>query len=161
MKRKTKNSISIVIILLLCGSIVFTGYLSTKLSNTNTSNTMPTMNNGSQPPEMPNANNQGEPPEKPDGQMNEEQGNGNSNMEEPPERPNGDNTMGTPPEMPSNTNSMEPMKEQLENNTGNQSIYLVLFGIESLLLSSIVLYLVMSKFSSFAANVSYSIYEYG
>ena len=38
MQRKAKNIISIVIILLLCGSIIFTGYLSTKSSNTNNSN---------------------------------------------------------------------------------------------------------------------------
>ena len=61
MQRKSKNIISIVIILLLCGSIVFTGYLSTKSSN---SNNMPNMSqNGNQPPEMPNGDNQGEPPE--------------------------------------------------------------------------------------------------
>ena len=76
MQRKTKNIISIVFIVLLCGCIVFTGYLSTKSSNTNDSNNMPNMNqNRSEPPEMPNDNNQGEPPEKPDGEMNNEQGN--------------------------------------------------------------------------------------
>ena len=100
MQRKTKNIISIVIILLLCGSIVFTGYLSTQSSNANSGNNMPNMNqNGSVPPEMPNGNIGGEPPEKPDGEMNGGQENGNTNMEEPPEKPDGDNNMGTPPDM--------------------------------------------------------------
>ncbi len=144
MQRKTKNIISIVIILLLCGSIVFTG-LSNKSSN---SNNMPNMSqNGNQPPE------------KTDSEMNNEQGNGNSNMEEPPEMPNGDNqgeppekpdgdnSMGTPPDMPNNNGVIEPMGGQPENNTNNNYIYLILLGIESLTLSIIVLYLAMSKFN--------------
>ena len=150
MQRKTKNIISIVIILLLCGSIVFTGYLSNKSSNTNNtnSNNMSNMNqNGNQPPEIPNGDNQGEPPEKPEGEMNNEQGNDNLNMEEPPEKPDGDNSMGTPPEMPNNNGSIEQMGEQEENNANTNYVYLILFGIESLTLSIIVLYLIMSKFN--------------
>ena len=112
MKRKTKNIISFVIILLLCGSIVLTGYLSAKPSNLNSSNNIPNMGqNGNQPPEMPNGNNQ-EPPEKPEGEINGVQGNGNSNMEESPEKPDGDNNMGTPPDMPNNNGSMEQMGDQ-------------------------------------------------
>ena len=146
MYRKTKNIISIVIILLLCGSIVFTGYLSTKSSNT--SNNVPNMNqNGNQPPEMPNGNSEGEPPEKPDGEMNGEQGNNNSNMEEPPEKPDGDNNMVNPPEILNNNGGMAQMGEQQENNVDNNYVYLILFGIESLTVSIIVLYLIMSGFN--------------
>ena len=145
MKRKTKNIISIVIILLLCGSIVFTGYLSNKSSTTNN---MPNMSqNGSEPPEIPNGNNEGEPPEKPDGEMNNEQGNGNLNMEKPPEKPDEDNNMGTPPDMPNNNGGMEQLREPQENNTDNNYVYLILFGIESLSLSIILLYLIMSGFN--------------
>ncbi len=145
MQRKSKNIISIVIILLLCGSIVFTGYLSTKSSN---SNNMPNMSqNGNQPPEMPNGDNQGEPPEKPDGEMNNEQGNGNLNMEVPPEKPDENNNMENPPDMPNNNGDMEQMGTQQENNTDNNYVYLILFGIESFTLSIIVLYLVMSGFN--------------
>ncbi len=148
MQRKIKNIISIVIILLLCGSIVFTGYLSTKSSNTNNSNNIPNMSqNGNQPPEIPNGNSEGEPPEKPDGEMNNIQGNNNSNMEEPPEKPDGDNNMETPPEIPSNNGGMEQMGEQQDNNADNNYIYLILFGIESLTLSIIVIYLFMSGFN--------------
>ncbi len=126
MSRKAKNIISIIFILLLCGSIVFTEYLSNKLSNTNNSNNMPNMNqNGSEPPEIPNGNNEVAPPEKPDG----------------------DNNMGIPPEMPGNNGSMEPREEYQEKNTDNNYVYLILFGIESLCLSLIVIYLIMSKFN--------------
>ena len=148
MTRKTKNIISIVAILLLCASIVFTGYLSIKSSNTNNSSNMPSMSqNGNEPPEIPNGDNQGEPPEKPDGEMDNEQANGNSNMEEPPEKPDEDNNMQTPPEMPNNNGGMEQMVEQQENTTDNNYVYLILFGIESLFLSLIVLYLIMSGFN--------------
>ena len=148
MTRKTKNIISIVAILLLCASIVFTGYLSIKSSNTNNSSNMPSMSqNGNEPPEIPNGDNQGEPPEKPDGEMDNEQVNGNSNMEEPPEKPDEDNNMETPPDMPNNNGGMEQMGEQEENNANTNYVYLILFGIESLTLSIIVLYLIMSGFN--------------
>ncbi len=140
MQRKTKNIICIVIIILLCGGIVFTGYLSTKSSSSD----MPNISqNGNQPPEIPNGNNQGEPPEKPDGEMSDEQGNSNSNMEEPPEKPEEDNT--NPPDMPNN-GGMDQIPEQLEN-TSNNYVYLIIFGLESLTLSIIVLYLLMSGFN--------------
>lgn len=143
MRRKTKNIISIIIIILLCASIVFTGYLSTKSSNSNKSDNMPNISqNGSEPPEMLNGNNQGEPPEKPDGEMN-----GNSNMSEPPEKPDSDNNMGTPQEMPNNNGTMEQMGGQFDNNTDNNYIYLILLGVESLTLSIIILYLLMSGFN--------------
>ena len=147
MQRKTKNIISIVIILLLCVSIVFTGYLNSKSSNTS-SNNMPNMNqNGSEPPEMPNGDNQEKPPEKPEDEINGGIGNSNSNMEEPPEKPDGDNNMETPPEIPNNSGGMQQIVEQPKNNTNNNYIYLILFVIESLTLSIIVLYLIMSKFN--------------
>ena len=133
MQRKAKNIIAIVIILLLCGSIVFVGYLSTKSSNTNN---------------MPNMSQNGnDPPEKPDGEMNNEQENGNSNMEKPSETPEGNNNMETPPDMPTNNGSMEQMGGQQENNTDNNYVYLILFGIESLTLSIIALYQIMSGFN--------------
>ncbi len=146
MTRKTKNIISIVIILLICISIVSTGYLKTKTSNTN--NNLPNLSqNGSQTLEMPNGNNQGEPPEKPEGEVNGELGNGNLNIGEPPEKPDGDNNMGNPPEMPNNNGGMEQIGKPLENNTDSNYIYLVLFGIESLSLSLITIYLIMSGFN--------------
>ena len=113
MQRKAKNIIAIVIILLLCGGIVFTGYMSTKSSNHNNSNNMPNMS---------------------------------QNGSEPPEKPDGDSNMETPPGMPNNNGGMEQMGEQ-ENNNDNNYVYLILFGIESLALSFIVLYLIMSGFN--------------
>ncbi len=114
MQRKIKNIILIIIILLLCGSIVFTGYLSTKSSHTSNTNNMADMSqNGSELPEMPN----------------------------------GDNNIGTPPDMSNNNGDMEQMGEPQKNNAANNYIYLILFGIESLTLSLIVLYLIMSGFN--------------
>ena len=43
MHRKAKNIIAIILILLLCGSIIFTGYLSTKSTNSNSNGNMPDM----------------------------------------------------------------------------------------------------------------------
>ncbi len=126
MQRKAKNIISIAVILLLCGSIAFTGYLNTKSSNTNNSNNMPNMSqNGSKPPDMPNGDNQGEPPEKPDE----------------------DDNMGNPPDMPNNNGGIEQLGEQPDNNIDNNYVYLILLGIENLILSIIVLYLLMSGFN--------------
>ena len=132
MQRKTKNIISIVIILLLCGSIIFTGYLKRNSSNIND---IPNMNqNGSEPPEMPNGA-EGEPPAKPEGEINGDPG----NTDEPPEKP--DENM-TPPDMRNNGN----MEWQVDNSNNNYT-YIILFGIESLTLSIILLYLIMSKFN--------------
>lgn len=137
MQRKTKNIIFIVVILLLCGCIVFTGYLGTKLSNTNN---MPNINqNGNETPKMPNDNNQKEPPEKPEGEMNDGTENNNSNMKEPPEIPNNNGGI-----------------EQQENNNDNNYVYLILFGIESLTLSIIVLYLIMSGFNKKSLKESFA-----
>ncbi len=148
MQRKIKNIISVVIILLLCGGIVLTIYLSTKSSNTSDSNNIPNMSqNGSELPDIPNGNDQGEPPEKPEGELNGGEENNNSNIEEPPEKPDWDNNMGTPPEMPNNDSGMEQIGGQPNNNTNNNYVYLILFGIESLTLSIIVLYLIMSGFN--------------
>ncbi len=114
MQRKTKNIISIFIILLLCGGIIFTGYLSTKSSNISNSNNMPNMS---------------------------------QNGSEPPEKPDGNNNIGNPPEIPNNNGDMEQMGGQPENNADNNYVYLILSGIESLTLSIIILYLIMSGFN--------------
>ena len=144
MRRKTKNIIFIIFILLLCASIVFTEYLNISHSN----NMPPIIQNGNQPPEMSNGDSGVKPPEKPDSEMNNEQGNNSANMEEmPPEKPDGSNDMKTPPEMPNNKGNMEQIGEQQENNVDNNYVYLILLGIESLSLSIIVLYLIMSGFN--------------
>ncbi len=125
MRRKIKNMIFIVVILLLGGSTIFTGYLMIK-SNPNNNGNMPNMSqNGSELPALPNEDNQGEPPEKPDE----------------------DNNMGNPPDMPNNNSSIKQMGEQQGNNVNPNYVYLILLGIESLSLSIIVLYLIMSGFN--------------
>ncbi len=109
MKRKTKNIISICLIILLCCSIIFTVL---QVRNNNTTN------NTNQMSEMMNLS---------------------GNMETPPDMPNEDNR-GIPPKKP-NDNMSNNM------NNDNSYIYIILLGIESLILSCILGYLIMSRFN--------------
>ena len=86
MHKKTKNIVSIILIILMIASLVLT----VNLAQTNNKNSMPEM--GGERPEMPNSksgdnqspemSNDNQPPEMPDS------GNGSN----PPEKPAGDNT---------------------------------------------------------------------
>lgn len=77
----------------------------------------------------------------PDMSNDNEQNNG----ETPPEKPDGDNEKGT---MPNNTDNDE--------NTNNPYIYLILFGIENLVLSCILVYLIMSGFNKKSLKETFS-----
>ena len=129
MKRSLKNIIMVVIILLMIGAIYFT-------LNMNSSSSM-----GGNPPSMPNSgDNSGTPPEKPgnDGEVNV------SDMM-PPARPDeSDNSAGsnTPPEMPSG--GMTP--PDMNSSSSNTTMY-ILLGIESLVISTMLVYLIMSGFN--------------
>lgn len=130
MKRKTKNIISIILIILLCASIVIT-VLCARNNSTNNMNGMPEMmnqdGNMGTPPDMPNEVNGEKPPEKPDGDN--------------PDMPN----IGSgeaPPEMPDNN-----IPNDFNKAKNNSYIFIVLFGIESLILSCIICYLIMSGFN--------------
>ncbi len=154
MHKKTKNIVSIILIVLMIASLVLT----VNLAQTNNKNSMPEMggerpempNSGSgdnQPPEMSNDN---QPPEMPDS------GNGSN----PPEKPDGDNTEAN--NKPSESSNE---KQQMSNQSTSLDItYYVLFGIESLILSATIMYLIMSNFNSktaletFASNDKKTIY---
>ncbi len=136
MKRVTKNIIYVCLIIILCCSIVFT-ILYAKNNNTNNSGQMPEMmsqnENRGTPPGMPNDskpneqnNNGGTPPEKPNG----------NNGEMPPEKPDGDNKKGIMPNTMIN-----------DTTNSNSYVYLILFGTESIILSCILGYLIMSGFN--------------
>ena len=96
---------------------------------------------GGNPPSMPNSgDNSGTPPEKPenDGEVNV------SDMM-PPARPDeSDNSSGsnTPPEMPSG--GMTP--PDMNSSSSNTTMY-ILLGIESLVISTMLVYLIMSGFN--------------
>lgn len=92
-------------------------------------------NNDSKEEKPDDNSNMKEPPEKPEE---------DSNMEEPPEKPGGDNSV--PNEMPGN----DFAKGELFVMSGSSSIsliYYILFALEGLVISSIVMYLIMSNFN--------------
>jgi hypothetical protein len=93
-------------------------------------------------PSMSNDNN---PPEKPNGSSDaQEKPNGNNDGAEPPEKPSDDKNMD---DMPSNNG--------MQMNESNASItlpYYVVFGVLSLVISCVVVYLVMSNFNSKTNN---------
>lgn len=97
---------------------------------------------GDKPPEKPSGDNNdmGEPPAKPDGDDTD------SNMEEPPARPNEDNNSSSNEkgQMPTGN----PGEQMLEmKKTTISIIYYVIFGVESLVLTILVMYLIMSNFN--------------
>ena len=174
MKRKTKNIIMItLIILVLIGNIVTCKFAKDSLVP---SNDVVMENDGSTPPEMPSGDNNStmeEPHAKPDGDMGtngemseppaKPDGENTQNTDnQPPELPEGETTDGDamnsnqPPELPEGENGNGGMMPQGENQqmvngevpTNELSvIYYVLFAVEGLALSSLIIYLVMSKFN--------------
>lgn len=132
MKRIIKNIISIVMIILICLGMYFTmNYAKEHITvNQINQNIM-----GDNPLSMNNKEESSEtPPEKPSGEMNENDGN-------PPEKPDGENTNNEKPEMPSNSNMTSFNQNTLDIK------YYVVFGTLSLVLSSIMVYLIMSNFN--------------
>lgn len=139
---------------------------------TNENGTPPSMPNNQNNSSNDNNQNSNTPPSKPDGENNNEQNNNNTN--EPPEKPEGDNQ--TPPEKPSDSNdsgnngsstsgdekgnvqnsNTPPSMPNGQNGSGNMNnqnsidlttCYYVAFTIESLILSSLIIYLIMSSFN--------------
>lgn len=139
---------------------------------TNENGTPPSMPNNQNNSSNDNNQNSNTPPSKPDRENNNEQNNNNTN--EPPEKPEGDNQ--TPPEKPSDSNdsgnngsstsgdekgnvqnsNTPPSMPNGQNGSGNMNnqnsidlttCYYVAFAIESLILSSLIIYLIMSSFN--------------
>lgn len=135
---KRKNSIIILFIYLVCGSMFLTmNYAKENVTLKDNQFNM----NGTQPPDMSNKsdsiNSDGstnKPPEKPDGDS--------STQSEIP----GNNPNGTPPDMNNNTSSSNSIS----------SVYYIIFGIESLFLSYLLVYLLMSKFNKKSFKETYA-----
>ena len=173
MKRKTKNIIIIFCILILFIASYFTMNLAKNSVNNNSNSQINMQTNGNMneqggtPPSMPNGtdnnsnNNQGEPPAKPDGDDNTSENNqntppsmpngtdnnSNNNQGEPPTKPDGDdntsgNNQNTPPSMPGESNNASVIKID--------TVYYILFGIEALVNSILIGYLLTSKFNKLA-----------
>lgn len=124
LNRKNKNIITIVLLALMIASLVLTLVYARKSVNNNQGN-MTSMNGG-------------EPPEKPDGDNEEvsEKTDDNNQDETKPEMPSDNQGNQNKPEMPGETKS--------DVNT----IYYVLFGLESLIIATLAIYLIMSNFNN-------------
>ena len=124
LNRKNKNIITIVLLVLMIVSLVLTLVYARKSVNNNQGN-MPSMNGG-------------EPSEKTDG-----------DNEEVPEKPDDNIQEETKPEMPSDNQGNQNKPEMPGETKSNVStIYYVLFGVESLIIATLVIYLIMSNFNN-------------
>ena len=164
MKRSLKNIIMIVLVILMCGSVVFT--MNYAKNNTTSSNEMPSMNGGGTPPDLPSDNTPGdmktsdsnntdedrkEPPTD-----NEERLDNNSDMLKPLAKPDGDDN-NAPNGMHSNNenNSKTENVGKIDNNNdfimndsvSISSIYYIIFAIEGFVILNIIMYLIMSNFN--------------
>lgn len=155
MKRSLKNIIMIVIVVLMCGSIVLT--MNYAKNHATSSNQMSNENIGGTPPEMPSDNSNDEMTKPDDNDSSEDKkepptNNGektDDNMEEPPEKPDGGDDNNAPSDMPSNNNEGEIQNNgpMIDNNSSISSVYYIIFAIEGLVISCIVMYLIMSCFN--------------
>ena len=166
-KRLIKIISMILVIVIALTSLVFTIYYKNKQTTSMTNQ----IGIGNAPPDMNNQNggnqNSGTPPEKPDesngnSQNNSEtdSNNGDSSTKNtPPEKPDGDNNNsssngqnngmpgGAPCENNSNGNEDSNMMPQQQSNSQTNIFYYILFGIEGLIISLTLTYLIMSKFN--------------
>lgn len=158
-RRSSKNGMLLVFIILMCGLVYLTmDYAKNHVTNVSEGKIQNGMEGG-MPPDRPNngdsnlgeppSGNHGEnkeagtPPQKPEEDFNGQDGNNgndnkdnNANGEEPPEKPDG--------EMP-NDNSMG--MGSMNATATLPYIYYVVFGIEGLVLSGLVMYLLLSNFN--------------
>ena len=144
MKRKTKNIISVCLIVIMCGAMVGTMYLAkSNLRNTNT-NTQTNMPGGT-PPDMPNSNSD-----------NSNNSNTNDSNNNPPEKPDDNSSSNTPPSMPDNKDGN--MSTNNSTSTSLTTPYYIAFAVEGFILSSCLIYLIMSSFNrkSFKETISSS-----
>ncbi len=165
-KRLIKNISMILVIVIALTSLVFTIYY----KNKQTTSTTNQIGVGNTPPDMNNQSggdqNSGTPPEKPDESNSNSQNNSetdsnssdSSSKNTPPEKPDNDNnnqsSNGQNNEMPggapggnnSDDNASSNMMPQQSNSETN-IFYYILFGIEGLIISLTITYLIMSKFN--------------
>ena len=148
MKRCFKNIICIFIIIIMSAAMVFTINYAKNHNNNQIGSDMKT------PPAMPEKTNDDKPSN--DNQSSDTQ------RPQPPTENNGDmkNNMEEPPAMPDgnsnnlegniNNNQMGGEPKEMNNMNSKLSIswiYYLIFGIESLIISSIIIYFIMSKFN--------------
>ena len=177
MKRKTKNIIMLVILVVMILLTVLTMYFKNNITTTTSNSTQKTnmtenmknqqMNEGNStrptPPEMSEGDStRGTPPEMSEGdstrqappKMSEgdstrqtppEMSEGDSTRQAPPEMSEGDSTRPTPPEMNNDNNTTTINNE--ESNGKTPFYFYIIFIVEGLIISSIITYLILSKFN--------------
>lgn len=137
MSRKLKNIIMIGLLIILIGTSCFSIY---SVKNSTTSNEVISQNINENPQEMPNNNsNMEEPPAKPEGEENDSTG---MESNEPPEMPNGNLEM--------NNGGMNNDNQNINNQPSSaniSTIYYILFISQSIVISLLLIYLIMSKFN--------------
>lgn len=155
MKRKIK-SISIILTIIIVGELSF---LTMNLAKNSIANTPPSKpddslqgGESSQAPTKPeNDNNSNQPPTKPEGDSNNNQSSANSesdsNNSQPPTKPESDSNNNQPPTKPEgDNNSNQQFQGNVQKTDDNGIIaYYILFGIEGLIISILLIYLIMSK----------------
>lgn len=164
MKRKTKNIIMLVILVVMILLTVLTMYFKNNITTTTSNSTEKTnmtenmknqqMNEGDStrptPPEMSEGDSTRQAPPK----MNEgdstrqappKMSEGDSTKQAPPEMSEGDSTRPTPPEMNNDNNTTTVNNE--ESNGKTPFYFYIIFIVEGLIISSIITYLILSKFN--------------
>lgn len=160
MKRYLKNIIVIVLIGITCTGMYFTmDYVKdNQTTNTNTQEGMtpPDMNNNNMQKEGETTeNNSNTPPEKPSGESSEngqntpptkpgETDSESDNTSTPPSKPDENNTESSErPSMPNNNEGNMPNFQNSSNTL--ETKYIIIFGVESLVLALLISYLIMSN----------------
>ena len=136
MKRYLKNIIIIVLIGLTCTGMYFTMDYIKDIGKTSNDKTM----EGMTPPEKPSGESESSTtPEKPSGESD--------NMGEPPSKQDGTTTSesdtSTPPSKPDGNSSFMPNFQNSSNTL--ETKYIIIFGLESLVLAVLITYLIMSN----------------
>ncbi len=159
MKRNLKNILMGVSLVIVMGLMAFTIYEAKENVNTTTSGNMPNMSEMGNPPSKPDGESStNEPPSKPEGSDSSSseppsKPEGSDSSNEPPSKPDGENESSSEGNIPSKPEGNEsqgmPSDSKGVSNTSSSidTKYYVFFGVESLVLSLIIMYLVMSKFN--------------
>lgn len=147
MKRTVKNIITIILMCLMCVSMLFTmNYAKNNITNS-MNNGVPDIQggNGGTPPDMPNDDNDNNNSQTDLDEATNISNKNSSNMNIENNKP--DDNMGQPPEKPDGEDSNAPSM-QMPSNSSDSSIsygYYIAFGVEALIFSILLIYLIMSK----------------
>lgn len=142
MKRKTKNIIIILAIIIVGGL----SFLTMNLAKNSIANTLQ-----SKPDNSLQGGESSQPPAKPENDNNNNQSSANSesnsNNNQPPTKPEGDNNNNQPPTKLEGDNNSNPQLQGDVQKTDDNGIiaYYILFGIEGLIISILLIYLIMSN----------------